>query len=171
MKQANIERPLRLLHDVQTEGTYLKKQTMVFGILAAVLLAGGAAFWMFCNASHFTGSIRKEPDAYRLDAQYMNGADSHTMALHAGDVLSIRFETEKGALHLEIQAPDGSILYSGNGKDATDFTVNITESGNYTVTVKASSARGLVHILRTSQSSDFRCASVPPVSGRLRPRT
>ncbi len=88
----------------------------------------------------------KESDAYRLDAQYMNGTDRHTMTLNAGDVLVIRFETEKGTLYLEIQAPDGSVLYSGNGQNATDFTVNITESGSYAMTVKARFATGSIHI-------------------------
>ncbi len=119
---------------------------MVFGVLAAVLLAAGTAFLIFRDPSHLTGSVTKEPDAYRLDAQYMNGIDAHTMALNAGDVLSIHFETEKGALHLDIQAPDGGVLYSGNGQDATDFTVNIAESGSYTVTVKAQSTTGSIHI-------------------------
>ena len=118
---------------------------MIFGVLA-VLLAGGAAFLIRCNLPHFTGSVIKEPDSYRLDARYMNGTDGHTMMLNAGDVLSIHFETEKGALHLDIQAPDGNVLYSGNGQNAKDFTVNIAESGSYTVTVKAQSATGSIHI-------------------------
>ena len=58
------------------------------------------------------------------------------MSLNAGDVLAVHFEAEKGTLHLEIKAPDGGVLYSGNGQDATDFTVNIAESGSYAVTVK-----------------------------------
>ena len=93
----------------------------------------------------------KESDAYIMDAQYMNGSDRHTMTLNAGDVLVTRFETEKGTLHLEIQAPDGSVLYSGNGQNATDFTVNITESGSYAMTVKARSAAGSIHIQAESQ--------------------
>ena len=76
----------------------------------------------------------------------MNGTDGHTMTLNAGDVLAIRFKTEKGTLHLEIQAPDGSILYSGKGQGVTDFTVNISESGSYAVTVKARFATGSIHI-------------------------
>ena len=120
-------------------------------MLAAVLFAGGAAFLMFCNLSHFTGSTIKSAAAYILDIQYMNGTDGHTMVLNAGDVLAIRFETEKGALHLEIQEPDGDVLYSGNGQGATDFTVNIVESGSYTVTVKARSAKGFIHIQTASQ--------------------
>ena len=124
---------------------------MVFGVLAAVLLAAGTAFLIFRDPSHFTGSVTKEPNAYRLDAQYMNGTDGHTMMLNAGDVLSIHFETEKGALHLDIQAPDGNVLYSGNGQNAKDFTVNIAESGSYTMTVKAQSATGFIHIQTENQ--------------------
>ena len=124
----------------------MKKRTVVFGVLAAVLLAAGTAFLIFRDPSHFTGSVTKEPDGYILDAQYMNGTDGHTMTLNAGDVLAVHIETENGTLHLEIQAPDGGVLYSGNGQDATDFTVNIAESGSYAVTVKAWSATGSIHI-------------------------
>ena len=124
---------------------------MVFGVLAAVLLAAGTAFLIFCDPSHLTDSVTKEPDAYRLDAQYMNGTDGHTMTLNAGDVLAVHIKTENGTLHLEIKAPDGGALYSGNGQDATDFTVNIAESGSYTVTVKAQSATGFIHIQTENQ--------------------
>ena len=124
---------------------------MAFGVLAALLLAGGAAFLMHCNLPYFTGSVMKESDAYIMDAQYMNGSDRHTMTLNAGNVLVIRFESEKGTLHLEIQALDGSVLYSGNGQNATDFTVNITESGSYAMTVKALSAAGSIHTQAESQ--------------------
>ena len=124
---------------------------MVFGVLAAVLLAAGTAFLIFRDPSHFTGSVTKEPNAYRLDAQYMNGTDGHTMTLNAGDVLAVHIETEKGALHLDIQAPDGGVLYSGNGQNAKDFTVNIAESGSYTVTVKARSATGSIRIQAKSR--------------------
>ena len=129
----------------------MKKRTVVFGVLAALLLAGGAAFLIHCNLPRFTGSTIKNADAYILDAQSMNGTDRHTMSLNAGDVLAVHFEAEKGTLHLEIKAPDGGVLYSGNGQDATDFTVNITESGSYAVTVEARSATGSIRIQAESQ--------------------
>ncbi len=129
----------------------MKKQTAVFGVLAAVLLIGGTTLRLLCDLPRITGGIMKEPDTYILDVQYMNGTDGHTMALNAGDVLAIRFETEKGALRLEIQAPDGSVLYSGNGKNTTDFTVSIAESGSYVITVKARSAKGRIQIQAEGQ--------------------
>ena len=81
-----------------------------------------------------------------LDIERMNGTDLHTLELHKGDVLQIRFETEKGALYMEIKAPDGTALYRGNGKETTDFTVNIPESDAYTVVVEARHAKGNIHI-------------------------
>ena len=76
----------------------------------------------------------------------MNGTDLHTLELHEGDVLQIQFETVKGSLYMEIKVPDGTTIYRGNGKETTDFTVNIRESGVYTIVVEARHARGTIHI-------------------------
>ena len=76
----------------------------------------------------------------------MDGTDTHTLKLDAGDILDIHFETAYGELNIEIKAPDGTLVYAGNGKEATDFTVNISESGEYSVSVTAHSAEGVIHI-------------------------
>ena len=47
---------------------------------------------------------------------------------------------------MEVRAPDGSLLYEGSGRETTDFTVNISESGSYTVAVEARGAKGTIHI-------------------------
>ena len=81
-----------------------------------------------------------------LDIEKMNGTDLHTLELNEGDVLQIRFETVKGSLYMEIKAPGGTTIYRGNGKVTTDFSVNILESGVYTVVVEAQHAKGTIHI-------------------------
>ena len=125
----------------------MRKRNKAVWILAPLLLAAGAAaFLLQANQEGFRGSRVKNPDAYLLDMERMNGTDLHTLELHEGDVLHIQFETEKGALYMEIKAPDGTAVYRGNGKEITDFTVNIPESGVYTVVVEARHARGTVHI-------------------------
>ena len=119
-------------------------------IALPLLFLAGIAVVLFCyNQEGFTGSRVKNPDAYLLDIERMNGTDQHTLALHKGDVLQIRFETEKGALRMEIIAPDGTAIYCGNGKGTTDFSVNIPESGAYTVLVEARHAKGAIHIQHT----------------------
>lgn len=125
----------------------MTKRNKALLILLPLLLLGGIAALLFCsNQEGFTGSRVKNPDAYLLDIEKMNGTDLHTLELHAGDVLQIRFETKKGSLYMEIKAPDGTTVYRGNGKETTDFTVNIRENGVYTIVVEARHAKGTIHI-------------------------
>ena len=123
-----------------------KRNKVVFIALLLLLLAGIAAFLFCYNQEGFTGSRVKNPDAYLLDIEKMNGTDLHTLELSRGDVLQIQFETEKGNLYMEIKAPDGTAVYRGNGKETTDFTVNIRESGVYTIAVEARHAKGTIHV-------------------------
>ena len=118
----------------------------VFIALPLLILAGVAVFLLCTNQEGFTGSRVKNPDEYLLDIEKMNGTDLHTLELCRGDVLQIRFETVKGEMYMEIKAPDGTSLYRGNGKQTTDFTVNIRESGVYTVVVEARRAQGTIHV-------------------------
>ena len=110
-----------------------KSRKAILVILPLLFLAGAAVFLSSSNQEGFTGSRVKNPDAYMLDIEKMNGTDLHTLELHEWDVLQIRFETVKGSLYMEIKAPDGTAVYSGNGKETTYFTVNIRESGVYTI--------------------------------------
>ena len=123
-----------------------KRNKVVFIALLLLLLAGIAAFLFCYNQEGFTGSRVKNPDAYLLDIEKMNGTDLHTLELSRGDVLQIQFETEKGELYMEIKAPDGTAIYRGNGKETTEFAVNIRESGVYTVVVEARRAQGTIHV-------------------------
>ena len=127
----------------------MTKRNKAVLIVLVLLLIAGVAIFLFCyNLEGFTGSRVKNPDAYLLDIEKMNGTDLHTLELSRGDVLQIQFETEKGELYMEIKAPDGTAVYRGNGKETTDFTVNIRESGVYTVVVEARHAKGTIDIQR-----------------------
>ena len=114
--------------------------------LALLMLAGVAGALFRWNQEGFTGSRVKNPDAYLLDIEKMNGTDLHTLELQKGDVLQIQFETEKGELHMEIKAPDGTAIYRGNGKETTAFTVTVPKDGAYPVVVAARHAKGILHV-------------------------
>lgn len=49
---------------------------------------------------------------------------------------------------MEIQGPDERPLYTGNGRGMTEFVINISESGVYSVSVEAHHAEGAVRILQ-----------------------
>ena len=127
-----------------------KRNKFILIVLSLLILAGMAVLLSCSSQEGFTGSRVRNPDAYLLDIKKMNGTDLHTLELREGDILQIRFETEKGSLYMEIKAPDGTSVYRGNGKESTDFTVNITESGVYTVALEARHAKGtvLVHLMK-----------------------
>ena len=123
-----------------------KRNKAVLIVLPLLVLAGISVFLSCSNRESFTGSRVKNPDAYLLDIKRMNGTDLHTLELREGDVLQIQFETDQGELYMEIKAPDGTAVYRGNGKETTDFAVNIRESGVYTIVVEARRAKGTIHI-------------------------
>ena len=126
--------------------TMTKENKAVLLLLPLLILAGVAVFLLCTNQEGFTGSRVKNPDAYLLDIEKMSGTDLHTLELQEGDVLDIQFETVKGSLYMEIKAPDGTAAYRGNGKETTEFAVNIRESGVYTVVVEARRAQGTIHV-------------------------
>lgn len=126
----------------------------LFAAGLVVLLLFGAVTATLCSTREtFSGSRVKNPDAYLLDIQRMNGTDLHTLELLAGDVLRIHFDTQQGELYMELKAPDGTTIYRGNGKDTKDFTLNIPQSGVYPVVVEARWARGTIHIEAKEKSS------------------
>ena len=116
---------------------------------AALLLTAiiGVFLYFYCR-ENFVGVCEKDTDMYLMDIASMTGTDSHTLSLNSGDVLDIQFEAQRGSLHMAITSPDGSVLYEGSGTEATDFTVNIAQSGDYTVNVEARRAEGIIYIHR-----------------------
>lgn len=133
----------------------MKKRILIPVIALILLLAAGlTAFLLSRNQDRFDGNRVKNPDSYTLEIERMNGDDTHTMRLEAGDALQVQIEIQKGSLHLEIQSPDGSVLYEGNGTEATAFTVDIPESGVYTISVKARQAKGFLHIRLADSGQD-----------------
>ena len=111
--------------------------------VCAALLCLAAAL---CCKPAIEGTRMRDGDVYALDMQMMTGTDRHTLELEAGDVLQIRFETVKGSLRLEIEAPNGATLYRGNGTAVRDFSLEAQETGVYQVLIEASRAQGNVSI-------------------------
>lgn len=112
--------------------------------IALLVLMGVAAARPFTPV--FQGIRIRDSHAYVLEIQRMNGNDRHTLELRAGDVVQVAFEMEKGELRLQICAPDGTVIYRGNGRKASSFTLNIAQTGAYTMEVKAKQARGNIRI-------------------------
>ena len=122
------------------------KQKSLTITLFTLCILGLAVSLTACGRDCFVGSRTAEAGSYRLDIDRMTGTDRFTMELNAGDTLAVQFETVKGSIYMEIKEPDESSLYAGNGKGVSEFTVNIIESGTYSIYVKAHHAKGTVYI-------------------------
>ena len=115
-----------------------------FFILTLTLLTAAAAL-CGCAQESFVGSCEKTSDSYVAEFEQMNGSDSHTLTLKRGDLLKIHINVDSGSVRLTI-ACGNSVLYAGNGTAASDFTLNVPNDGNYTVTLDAHHAAGKVSI-------------------------
>lgn len=124
----------------------------VVGIAVIFIMLLTTVAFSSCADSGFDGSRVKNPDSYTLDIRKMNGTDSHTLELSAGDALQIDFSVEKGSIKLDILDPSGNSVYSGNGKDCNAFELNISENGIYTISVEAKNLKGSVHIIKKTKA-------------------
>lgn len=97
--------------------------------LLLLMVLGVGLVLMACGSKSLADNRTADSDSYGLNVESMTGTDSYQMELQEGEVLAVHFETVRGSMCMEIQAPDESPLYQGNGKGVTEFTVNIPESG------------------------------------------
>lgn len=130
------------------------KQKSLTITLFTLCILGLAVSLTACGRECFVGSRTAEAGSYQLDIDRMTGTDRFTMELSVGDTLAFQFETTKGSIYMEIKEPDESSLYAGNGKGVSEFTVNIPESGTYSIYVEAHHAKGTVHIQQKGEKKD-----------------
>lgn len=123
------------------------------GMLLCFLLVGAAmvfyaAAWAYENGEFFNASNCSryaDETCYRMDYEFFNGFDSHTLRLNRGDVLEGRINTYGGWLEVEITGGDGETLLEDAALNG-DQSLEIARTGDYTI---------LVHGRRTSGEFAF----------------
>ncbi len=140
--------------DILSGRKYMKTGKRIRSAAALLLFAFLALHTAACGHATFNGNRIKNEDKYILEADLMNGTDSHTMELEASDSLEVHFRTEQGELRLDIADGNGTSVYSGDGKVCSDFVLDIQKSGVYTFSVTGVSAKGVIRIQKqTDQPS------------------
>ena len=130
----------------------MKQKIRTVSLLLLMVLGTGLVL-MACGSKSLADSRTAGSDSYGLNAESMTGTDSYQMELQKGEVLAAHFETVRGSMCMEIQAPDGTPLYQGNGKGVTEFTVNVPENGTYSIFVEAHRAKGIIQVQRKEESN------------------
>ena len=127
------------------------------GMILCFLLVGAAmvfyaAAWAYENGEFINVrncSRYADETSFRMDYEFFNGFDSHTLRLEAGDALVGRIDTRNGWLEVEISDEDGNALLEGAPLNG-DQRVEVPKTGDYTI---------LVHGRKTSGKFTF--ARVP----------
>ena len=127
------------------------------GMFLCFLLVGAAmvfytAAWAYENGEFFNAyncSRYADETSFRMDYDFFNGFDSHTLRLNRGDVLEGRIDTYGGWLEVEISGEDGETRLEDAALNG-EQSLEIVRTGDYTI---------LVHGRRTS--GEFAFARVP----------
>ncbi len=119
------------------------------GMILCFLLVGAAmvfyaAAWAYENGEFI--NVRNcsrcaDETSFRMDYEFFNGFDSHTLRLEAGDALVGRIDTWNGWLEVEISDEDGNTLLEGaplNGEQR----VEVPKTGDYTILVHGRKTSG-----------------------------
>ena len=117
-------------------------------IISAILIMFASLFFSCAMKAEFDGSSLKNRDSFLLDFRYMDGSDHHVLELEEGDILHVQLIKEQGSIRLRIEAPDGSEAYSGNGEAASEFLLEIRQSGSYAIYADGKHAKGSIHVFR-----------------------
>ncbi|MBQ7655936.1 MAG: hypothetical protein IJI53_15060 [Clostridia bacterium] len=130
----------------------MRKKTFLIAAVGVMLLAACVLFFLPRRETLFDGDRISHPGQFALRFDRMNGADSETMALQAGDALRVSWKIESGYVDIRIGMEGEEPIYRADHRpagDQADFDVEIPETGAYTVTVSARNAKGLIEFLKT----------------------
>lgn len=106
---------------------------------------------IICTSSQnktFNGSKTGDEDYYDISFDILNTTDTHDFAMTQGESILVHIEKQSGDMKVAIQKDQDSPIYEGNGDVATDFSVDISEDGIYTVSVTGHNAKGQVTFYR-----------------------
>lgn len=122
--------------------------------LVCMILILAAAFLLFVSLRNnvypnpeYNGERICGEDQFTLIFTAMNGEQTHTMSLQAGDTLHCAWRIDQGNVDIMISM-DETKIYQGNKVDAAEFDVVILADGEYAVSVKGTHAAGRIDISR-----------------------
>lgn len=82
-----------------------------------------------------------------------NSSKEETFYAESGDVFVIKTENSEGKIYLTVKMKNSDPVYEGN-IESDEFTVNITESGRYTVRVEGEKAKGKFEIEKRGKNAE-----------------
>ncbi|WP_295739905.1 hypothetical protein [uncultured Oscillibacter sp.] len=138
---------------------------LCFILTGAALCMYCAAWWVVNGNSLVSASRWANEYLYEMTYDRLDGADSHTMRLEAGDTLQCQIYTYYGRLEVEISDEDGNTLCEGNALEG-NHTIEIPRTGDYTILVWGRHAGGGFSFVRAVAGEVPPAEEAPPETER-----
>jgi hypothetical protein len=85
-----------------------------------------------------------------MEYSILNREESADLNLTEGDHLRISLSHSEGSVDVAVRLEGQEPVYRGNGQQNADFILEITEAGNYHISVSGHQAKGNISFTRIS---------------------
>lgn len=131
-------------------------------VLTGAALCMFAAAWWIANGGYNAGISRwAGDDVYEMTYHWLDGPDSHTLRLEAGDTLQAQVETYRGRLELEVCDGDGNTVCQVSHLNGSR-DIPISKTGDYTILVWGCQASGGFSFVRVPADAGPSPEEIPP---------
>lgn len=101
------------------------------------------------NTSTFTGSKTGNDTQFLVDFDVLNSTVDNSMPLSSGDTIDTTIDIASGKVDILVKNENETVIYRSDDVKNGNFTIDITESGNYTFYVTGHKAKGSVHFVKS----------------------
>ena len=115
----------------------LKQAACVCMLAAMLFLLTGCR-----TGSVFDGSRVSDASGFRMEYSILNREESADLNLTEGDRLRVSLSHTEGSADVIVGMEGKTSIYRGNGQQNADFVLEITEAGNYHISVSGHQAKG-----------------------------
>lgn len=100
------------------------------------------------TSTKFNGSRTGNDSQLIMDYEVLNMTESQVLELETGDTVDFAIVSKRGKVDIVLQKDGENPVYQGVDVPTSTFSVEISESGSYKVTVTGKNAKGNVSIIK-----------------------
>ena len=106
------------------------------------------------TGSVFDGSRVSNASGFRMEYSILDQEESADLNLTEGDRLQVSLSHTEGSVDVTVQIKGKEPIYRGNGQQNADFVLEITETGDYQLSVSGHQAKGSVSFTRIPEGQE-----------------
>ena len=126
-----------------------ERQSKLKQAACACMLAAMLFVLTGCGTSSvFDGSWVSDTSGFRMEYSILNREESADLNLVEGDRLQVTLSHSEGSVDVIVRLEGQEPIYRGNGQQNAGFVLEITETGNYHISVSGHQAKGNVSFTR-----------------------